>query len=298
MINNKDENLQHLYTSTTTTLPSIPSQEQQQPTTTSPRIPRHRLNRPSSLSFGSHHQSPPTPKKQYSSSNSSTQTTPTNNTSTTNTQPFTSVVRRLSAQLNPGNFTSHGLPKQHGSDTNLVLMDGNNITTPTPFTVTVMPPVHTAAPTIIHDPIARNNNFNHHNSIHHSSNPQQYKITHEPILLHPALWACIAYSLCSTSMVIFNKLLLSTYQFQFPMVLLLYQNCATVLSLWFARRTKLIDGFEPLEREKVLSWIPVNVFFVVMLLTSFKSVHMLSVPMVTIFVGYFILNIYIYIYIY
>ena len=105
--------------------------------------------------------------------------------------------------------------------------------------------------------------------------------TRFPMLSAP-FWACFAYSLVSTSMVLVNKLLLSTYKFRFPMVLLFHQNMMTVNSLYVAKELG-VTTYEPLERGKVLKWLPMDIFFVLMLLTGFYSVQLLSVPMITIF---------------
>jgi hypothetical protein len=104
------------------------------------------------------------------------------------------------------------------------------------------------------------------------------------LLSHPAwpsVLACILYSFCSISMVIVNKLILTSYEFKYPMVLMLHQNLVSIGLLRFAKWMKWVD-FEPLVTEKVKAWLPLNVFFVTMLLSGFYR-----------FV--FVVNIYIYI---
>jgi len=44
-----------------------------------------------------------------------------------------------------------------------------------------------------------------------------------------------------------------------------------------------IAKFEPLESSRLIAWIPLNILFVLMLLTGFYSLNLLSVPMATIF---------------
>ena len=102
------------------------------------------------------------------------------------------------------------------------------------------------------------------------------------IFLSAPFWACMAYSGASVAMVLLNKLVLTTYHFEFPMILLLHQNLTTVLTLYVARSFDLLT-FEELDRARVIRWIPVDVFFTSMLVTSAFSVQLLSVPMVTIF---------------
>lgn len=97
-----------------------------------------------------------------------------------------------------------------------------------------------------------------------------------------AAWACIWFSVISITMVLTNKLLLTTFKFNYPMVLLFHQSLSTVISLLVARHLNLVT-FENLERQRVIKWLPVDFFFVLMLLTSFYSVRLLSIPMVTIF---------------
>lgn len=83
-------------------------------------------------------------------------------------------------------------------------------------------------------------------------------------------------------MVISNKLVLSTYDFHFPMVLLLHQTLMTVNCLYIAKQMQWIT-YEELNRKQVLQWLPLDVFFVTMLFTGFLSMTYLSIPMVTIF---------------
>ena len=105
---------------------------------------------------------------------------------------------------------------------------------------------------------------------------------HHTLLLSAPFWACITYSIASVAMIILNKLVLNTYGFDFPMVLLLHQNLTTVISLYIARYLDLLN-FEDLDRQRIIKWLPVDVFFVAMLVTGAFSVQLLSVPMVTIF---------------
>jgi hypothetical protein len=96
------------------------------------------------------------------------------------------------------------------------------------------------------------------------------------LLLHPAwpaVLSCLLYSFCSISMVIVNKLILTTYEFKYPMVLMLHQNIMSIGLLRFAKWAKWVD-FEPMVASKVKVWLPLNFFFVAMLLSGFyRLVH-------------------------
>ena len=97
-----------------------------------------------------------------------------------------------------------------------------------------------------------------------------------------ALLSALAYSLMSISMVLANKLILSTHNFDYPHILLLLQ-CVTSLSfVYFGRHLGLVE-IDKLDRLKLLQWLPVNLFFLLMLLSGFYSLKLLSVPMLLVF---------------
>ena len=97
-----------------------------------------------------------------------------------------------------------------------------------------------------------------------------------------AMFACILYTLCSCSMTLTNKLLMSKSTFPYTMVVLFMQNCigTALLKLFSMMGFIYID---PLETKKLKQWLPVNVFFVMMLGTGMMSFKYLSIPMITIF---------------
>ena len=102
------------------------------------------------------------------------------------------------------------------------------------------------------------------------------------VLLNPALWSCCFYSLASTSMVLLNKVVMSSYSFDFPLALIFTQSLMSVLFIAGGRRLGWLEC-ESLNRLRVLQWLPVSVAFVVMLFTSLKSLQLLSVPIVMVF---------------
>lgn len=103
-----------------------------------------------------------------------------------------------------------------------------------------------------------------------------------PRVCSSAVWSTLLYSVFSISMTLVNKVILSQYHFTQHMALLMFQNGTCVVLLLVARRMGWVS-FKPLVRDKVLLWLPLNVLFVMMLLSSFKSLGLLSVHMATIF---------------
>jgi GDP-mannose transporter len=83
-------------------------------------------------------------------------------------------------------------------------------------------------------------------------------------------------------MTLANKVILTSFQFDYHMLLLLFQNGTCVVLLQIARYCGWAD-FESLDSRKLAAWIPLNFLFVLMLLTGFFSLNLLSVPMATIF---------------
>ena len=97
-----------------------------------------------------------------------------------------------------------------------------------------------------------------------------------------AIFSALAYSSMSISMVLANKLVLSTYNFEYPNVLLLLQCVTSLGCVQLARQLGLVE-IDRIEKEKVVQWLPVNVFFLLMLLSGFYSLKLLSVPMLLVF---------------
>jgi hypothetical protein len=71
------------------------------------------------------------------------------------------------------------------------------------------------------------------------------------LVLSPSFAALLLYSVISTGMVISNKLVLSSYGFQFPMVLMFHQNLMTVNCLHIAKQLNWIT-YEELNRKQML----------------------------------------------
>lgn len=99
---------------------------------------------------------------------------------------------------------------------------------------------------------------------------------------HNAFIAVIMWSTCSISMILMNKVILTTYSFEYNVLLLLYQNSLCVIVMFVAKTMGFIE-LEELKFKKVKNWLPLDVFFVFMLYSGTFSLKYLSVPMVTVF---------------
>uniref|UniRef100_A0A7S2SW66 Sugar phosphate transporter domain-containing protein n=1 Tax=Rhizochromulina marina TaxID=1034831 RepID=A0A7S2SW66_9STRA len=96
------------------------------------------------------------------------------------------------------------------------------------------------------------------------------------------LLSCLAYSLCSITMVLSNKALAAVFHVDIP-VLLVVMQCSFAVLLVEASRIMGIVSYQPFQSSVALRWLPVNLCFVVMLMTSFRSFKFLNVPIITVF---------------
>eukprot|EP00741_Cyanophora_paradoxa_P004696 tig00000823_g4558.t1 len=97
-----------------------------------------------------------------------------------------------------------------------------------------------------------------------------------------AILSCFLYSFCSMCMVYVNKVVLSIYSFHFHFALLFIQNAIAVLLVSIAKQAGIIT-YADFDAGTARRWLPVNFFFVAMLLTGTYSLRYLSVPMMTVF---------------
>uniref|UniRef100_M0ZZD6 GDP-mannose transporter n=1 Tax=Solanum tuberosum TaxID=4113 RepID=M0ZZD6_SOLTU len=91
----------------------------------------------------------------------------------------------------------------------------------------------------------------------------------------------IAYCISSCSMILVNKYVLSSYNFNAGISLMLYQNFVSVVVVSMLSFFGIIST-EPLTLRLIKVWLPVNVIFVGMLITSMFSLKYLNVAMVTV----------------
>lgn len=94
--------------------------------------------------------------------------------------------------------------------------------------------------------------------------------------------SCLAYSTCSISMVLANKALAATFQINLPVSLVIFQCAAAVLLVECCRYFNVVQ-YQGFQMDVAVKWLPVNVCFVLMLMTSFMAFKYLNVPMITVF---------------
>ncbi|XP_074302278.1 GDP-mannose transporter GONST1-like isoform X1 [Silene latifolia] len=96
-----------------------------------------------------------------------------------------------------------------------------------------------------------------------------------------ALLSGLAYCISSCSMILINKCVLSSYDFNAGISLMLYQNLVSVLIVSTFSVLGVIS-MEPLRWRLIKVWFPVNVLFVGMLITSMFSLKYINVAMITV----------------
>eukprot|EP00128_Syssomonas_multiformis_P007338 Colp12_sorted_trinity150504_noHs@3736 len=97
-----------------------------------------------------------------------------------------------------------------------------------------------------------------------------------------AVFATVAYGICSMGMIYSNKFVLSTYHFEYPSAFLSIQAIIAVFLLEFMGKFGLVK-VEPLRTETMKKWLPVTAIFCAMLYTSTQSLAYLTIPVVTVF---------------
>lgn len=100
-------------------------------------------------------------------------------------------------------------------------------------------------------------------------------------LQNQALLSGLAYCFSSCSMILINKFVLSGYDFNAGISLMLYQNLISVIIVAVLSFLGVIST-EPLTWRLIKVWLPVNVIFVGMLVTSMFSLKYINVAMVTV----------------
>ncbi|CAH9083128.1 unnamed protein product [Cuscuta epithymum] len=102
------------------------------------------------------------------------------------------------------------------------------------------------------------------------------------ITLHDkALLSGLAYCISSCSMILINKYILSSYEFNAGISLMLYQNFVSVVVVCILNFIG-ITSTEPLTWKLIRVWLPANCIFVGMLITSMFSLKYINVAMVTV----------------
>ncbi|KAG5175046.1 hypothetical protein JKP88DRAFT_351682 [Tribonema minus] len=106
--------------------------------------------------------------------------------------------------------------------------------------------------------------------------------TKAPATVRAALLSCLAYSSCSLTMVLANKALASSFDANFPILMVVFQCLVAVLLVETSRRHQWVENYA-LDMKLAMQWVPVNLFFCAMLFTSFMALKWMNVPMVTVF---------------
>ncbi|GMH06696.1 hypothetical protein Nepgr_008536 [Nepenthes gracilis] len=101
------------------------------------------------------------------------------------------------------------------------------------------------------------------------------------VKVNTALISGLAYCISSCSMILVNKVVLSSYNFSGGISLMLYQNFIAVIIVFTLSRFGLVST-EPLTWKLIKVWLPVNIIFVGMLITSMFSLKYINVAMVTV----------------
>ncbi|XP_011628553.1 GDP-mannose transporter GONST1 [Amborella trichopoda] len=96
-----------------------------------------------------------------------------------------------------------------------------------------------------------------------------------------AVLSGLAYCISSCSMILVNKFVLSTYDFNAGISLMLYQNLVSVVIVSMLSFAGIIST-EQLTWRLIRVWLPVNIIFVGMLITSMFSLKYINVAMVTV----------------
>ncbi|KAF8116294.1 hypothetical protein N665_0020s0145 [Sinapis alba] len=109
------------------------------------------------------------------------------------------------------------------------------------------------------------NRRDHHGSVKHSG----------------PLVSGAAYCISSCSMILMNKVVLSTYNFNAGISLMLYQNLISCLVVALLKFSGVVS-VEKFNWKLIRVWLPVNVIFVGMLISGMYSLKYINVAMVTI----------------
>ncbi|KAA0149908.1 hypothetical protein FNF31_07115 [Cafeteria roenbergensis] len=97
-----------------------------------------------------------------------------------------------------------------------------------------------------------------------------------------AILACLAYSASSCTMVLLNKAVLSRFDYNYKACIMALQGLVALSLMLVSKRLGVLQ-FKALSKASLQLWFPVNIFFTLMLYTSFESLKRLHVPSVTIF---------------
>lgn len=84
-----------------------------------------------------------------------------------------------------------------------------------------------------------------------------------------AMLSCLAYSAASCSMVLVNKAVMVQFDFHHNSIVMVVQGIVALLLMLASRKLGLLQ-FRSLSLPMIRMWLPVNIFFVLMIYTSFE----------------------------
>eukprot|EP00755_Sulcionema_specki_P005009 Sspe_Gene.31559::Locus_15554_Transcript_2_3_Confidence_0.250_Length_596::g.31559::m.31559/K15356/VRG4, GONST1; GDP-mannose transporter len=85
-----------------------------------------------------------------------------------------------------------------------------------------------------------------------------------------------AYSTCSISMMLLNKLIIDVYKLNYAAALVFFQSLFALALVWFLRAIKWAE-FPSLDRPLLVKWLPLTGLFVGMLATSLNGLRTMSI---------------------
>lgn len=98
--------------------------------------------------------------------------------------------------------------------------------------------------------------------------------------------SCAIFCLCSISMVLLNKFITTSvapeYRDEMPNIFIVWFQCVIAIFLLQAGHMAGYVDLPVMDWATVRAWLPINLLFIAMLVTSFLSFVYLSVPMITI----------------
>jgi GDP-mannose transporter len=96
-----------------------------------------------------------------------------------------------------------------------------------------------------------------------------------------AILSVLVYSCCSISMILVNKLIMNTYEMNYPNGILVLQTGGALAIIMAAKAAKMVD-YPAFSMSVTRKWLPLTFLFVSMLLTSMKSLGTMSVAAQTV----------------
>ncbi len=112
-------------------------------------------------------------------------------------------------------------------------------------------------------------------------------LSKEPVSHLTAVMSCFMYTFCSVSMVLVNKYISASLtpeaRKKLPeLTIVMFQCIVAVVLVEFSRAFKIVE-YPTFNLKTARQWLPLNLIFVGMLVTSFLSLVFVSVPMFTVF---------------